>query len=486
MSKYVRDKVIKIREMSVPAKATFAYLICSFLQRGISTLTTPIFTRLLNTDQYGYYSIFNSWLDIVAVFTTLKLGGAVFTQALVKFDKERDIYTASTAGLGTSLSLLVFLIYFPIRSYVNRWMGISTDIMVCIIIASWATMIFELWAAKQRVEYKYKSLVALSLFTSIAKPISGIVAILCVPNEFKAQARIISLVVVEVVSYTWIFFVFLKKGKGFYHNRYWRYSLSLNIPLIPHYLTRTILNQCDRLMIRSMIGLGSAGIYSLAYNLAWMLTLFTNAILSTFNPWIYTRIKNKEYKQIGKMSYALLGVVAILGLGLISLAPEVIKIFATDEYYDAIWIIPPVTASVYFLFQYSLFSCFEFYFEKTEFVSIASTVGGILNVILNYFCIQIFGYIAAGYTTLICYILFAVGHYWAMRRIQIKNKIEEKSYNVSILLGISITFLAGAAIMMATYEMVIIRYSIILVAAVIVFVKRMQIIAVIKEIRTKE
>lgn len=39
-----------------------------------------------------------------------------------------------------------------------------------------------------------------------------------------------------------------------------------------------------------------------------------------------------------------------------------------------------------------------------------SVLGAILNVFLNYILIPKFGYIAAGYTTLVCYILFAVGH----------------------------------------------------------------------------
>lgn len=472
--------------ISLPVKASFAFMVCSFLQRGISTITTPIFTRLLTTDQYGYYSVFNSWLDIVSVFTTLKLAGGVFTQALVKFEDRRDSFTASTAGLGTTLTLVLYALYFPFRSYINEWMGMNSLIMTCTFAASWATLMFELWAAQQRVEYKYKALVALTLFTSLAKPLAGIAAILLVPFELKAQARIVSLVAVEIFSYVWIFIIFLRKGKTCYNRDNWKYSLSLNIPLIPHYLTRTILNQCDRLMIRSMVSYSSAGIYSLAYNLAWMLSLFTNAILQTFNPWIYQRIKSKEYNRIGKTSYAILGIVAVFGLGLISFAPELVRIFAPVEYYEAIWVIPPVTASVYFLFMYSLFADFEFYFEKTKFMAFVSTLGGLLNIVLNYFCIKAFGYVAAGYTTLACYMFFAVAHYFAMKMIINKNLGGEKVYNVGVIIAISGAFLGAAAVMMVTYNLMLVRYCIIAVALVVIFIKRQQIISVVKEVRNKK
>ena len=42
----------KYRNMSVQV-GSFWFLICSFLQKGISSITTPIFTRLLTTEEYG-------------------------------------------------------------------------------------------------------------------------------------------------------------------------------------------------------------------------------------------------------------------------------------------------------------------------------------------------------------------------------------------------------------------------------------------------
>lgn len=481
---FFKKQYSKFNNLSTPVKASLAFMICSFLQRGISTLTTPIFTRLLDTEQYGYYTIFTSWVEIVSVFTTLKLAGSVFTQALVKFDNERQTLTASTAGLGTMVTFAITCIYLPLRKYINAWLEMPTLIVLCMVIASWATLMFELWAAQQRVEYKYKALVALTLLTSIAKPVGGIIAVLAT-QEYKAEARIISLVVVELIAYTSLFISFLKKGKTFFHKRYWKYSLSLNVPLIPHYLTRTILHQADRLMIKKMVSYSAAGIYGLAYNLAWMLTLVTNALLNTLNPWIFERIKKKEYKRIGSLSYMILCIIAIAGFSLIALAPEAVRIFAPVKYHEAIWIIPPVTASVYFLFMYSLFADFEFYFEKSGFMTIASTIGGVLNIILNYIFIRAFGYIAAGYTTLFCYFFYAAAHYICMKRIIRKELNNVKVYDLKIIVLISTAFLGLSALLMATYNLIVIRYSIIIVSMIAVIIKRNFFINIIKEIKKK-
>lgn len=75
--------------------------------------------------------------------------------------------------------------------------------------------------------------------------------------------------------------------------------------------------------------------------------------------------------------------------------PEIIKIFAAPEYYDARWIVPPVVEALLFMFIFPLFCNVEFYFAQTKFIMVASSVAALTNVCLNYIGIRLFGYIAA-------------------------------------------------------------------------------------------
>lgn len=53
------EKTKKIyNKMSIASKAALWFTICGFVQKGISFITVPIFTRLLTTEQYGVVSIF--------------------------------------------------------------------------------------------------------------------------------------------------------------------------------------------------------------------------------------------------------------------------------------------------------------------------------------------------------------------------------------------------------------------------------------------
>ena len=48
----------KYRSMSIVTRATIWFLICSIIQKGFAFITTPIFTRIMSTEQYGQYSIY--------------------------------------------------------------------------------------------------------------------------------------------------------------------------------------------------------------------------------------------------------------------------------------------------------------------------------------------------------------------------------------------------------------------------------------------
>ena len=58
-------------------------------------ITTPIFTRLLTTAEYGQYNVFNSWYGIATIIISLYLSGGVHQQGLVKFDKDRAVFSSS-------------------------------------------------------------------------------------------------------------------------------------------------------------------------------------------------------------------------------------------------------------------------------------------------------------------------------------------------------------------------------------------------------
>lgn len=470
----------KYESLPVQVRASFCFLICSFLQKGISMITTPIFTRIMSTSDYGQFGVFNSWYGIISIIVALGLAGGVHVQGLVKFDQERKVFTSSLQGLTLLLVLTWLLIYICFSKYWNSLFQLSTIQMLSMFIIIWTTAVFGFWANEQRTSYSYKTLVIITLLSSILKPTIEIVLVLNYKD--KATARIVCWVIADLITFSWMFLVQMKEGKVFFSKKFWIYSLGFNIPLVPHYLSQTVLNSADRIMIERMVGASESGIYNLAYSISLIMMLFNTALTQTISPWMYQKIKENKGKDIAPTAYITLILIAIVNLLLILLAPEAVSIFAPEEYYEAIWVIPPVAMSVYFMYAYDLFAKFAFYYEKTKVIMIASVFGAILNVALNYIFIHKFGYIAAGYTTLVCFIIYASMHYIFMRWVCRECCAGEYPYETVKILKITIPFLIAGFIFMATYEYPFLRYGLVGIAGILAVVLRNRIIAIIKRI----
>ena len=470
----------KYRNLPIQVRASFWFLICSFLQKGISMITTPIFTRLLNTTEYGQFSVFNSWLSICTVIVSLNLYAGVYTRGLVKYNEERDILTSSIQGLCLTLILIWTVIYLSFHDFWNNIFRLTTVQMLAMLLMIWTTAVFNFWSIDQRVDFKYRKLVLVTLLVSIAKPLLGIVLVIFAKD--KVTARILGLALVELIAYSGFFIYHMKKGKVFYSKKFWKYALMFNLPLIPHYLSMTVLSSSDRIMISNMCGDSQAGIYNLAYSVSQIMTMFNSALLSTIEPWMYKKIKSKSINDISKVAYPSFLIISGVNVLLIAFAPEIITIFAPKEYYEAIWVIPPVAMSVYFMFLYTFFAVFEFYYSKTKLITLATTIGALLNIVLNYIFINIFGYHAAGYTTLVCYIAFAVFHYIFMLKICNDYLDKVKPYNTKIMLVITFVFLMISFIFLFSYENIIIRYGIILIILFCVFFNYKKIIRMLNSL----
>lgn len=460
----------KYKLFPVQVKASFWFLICSFLQRAISMITTPIFTRLLSPFEYGQLGVFTSWYGIISVIITLSLFSGVHTQGLVKFNEESSKWSSSLQGLTFALSAFWLIVYVIFHSYLNHLIGLSTIQMTAMLIMIWTSAVFNLWANEQRVNFQYRALIIITILVSIAKPTLGILLVL--NSNDKVTARILGLVGVELVCFTWMFFIQTKKGGCFFSKEFWMYALRFNLPLIPHYLSQTVLNSADRIMIRNLVGESEAGIYNLAYSVASIMILFNTALSQTITPWMYQKIKERKEKDIARIAYVTMPLIAFVNLALILFAPEVVAVFAPESYNEAIRVIPPVAMSVFFMYCYDMFAKFAFYYEKTSFIMGASIVGAVLNIFLNRIFIRCFGYIAAGYTTLACFMIYSAGHYYFMNKVCAEYCGGVKPYKTKIIMVISLAFMASGFLIFATYDYPLLRYGIVFIVAMILVLKR--------------
>ena len=470
--------------LSKEAKASLWFVICNVIQKGTSFFTIPIFTRLLTTEEYGMTNVYQSWMSLIIIFTTLNIQYGSFNPAMIQFEKDRDRFISSMQGLSTALTTGFLVIYLLAYEQWNSLFDLPLILMLCMFAEMFTSPALGFWSGKQRFDIKYKGLVALTLFIAVLSPVIGIACVLL--SDDRGVARIIGCALVNIAVGLILYIYNWSKGEKLYVKEYWIYGLKFNVPLIPYYLSQMVFNQSDRLMIDALDGRDKAGIYGVAYSLGLVLNFVINSINNSFVPWTYKKIRDGKQKEIKNVANGITVLVAVMLLGLILVTPEIMKFIAAPEYYEAIWVVPPIVASLFFLFLSQLSINIEFYFGKNTLLVKGSILSAVVNIVLNYVFIQLFGYIAAGYTTLVSYIIFCISNYLCMKKVCRENFEEgqQKIYDVRFLCIISAGFLVIMFALMPLYNFVIIRYVIVLVILFILFLKRKYIFEKVREIRS--
>lgn len=468
----------RYRSFPAGAKASIWFVFCSILQKGIQFITVPIFTRTLSTEQYGQFTLYQSWLNIITIFASLMLYSSVFNNGMLKYGKQKDRFISSLQGLSTTCTVLLFFVYLLGADFWDTLLGLPRIVMLSMFVEMLFYPALQYWSMRQRYEFKYRALVAVTLAISVLNPLLGLLAVYA--TEEKGIARILSVSLLNagigLLFYIHNFF----KGKLFFAREYWKFALGFNLPLIPHFLSTVIFSQSDRIMIEKMFGATPMAIYSLAYSLGVVMSIVYTAITDSLVPWIYQKCQANAYDQIGHLATRITILVALITLVPIAMAPELVAIMGTEEYAPAMWGVPPVAVASYLSFLCTLFSSIEFYFEKSKFVMVASCSSALVNIILNFLLMNLFGYLAAAYTTSICYLILALAHYYFMKSAFRENVGTGSVYNIKSICLITLALVLAAAVMMLLYPVAVIRYAFVAVLLVVSVIKRKTIFSLIR------
>lgn len=475
------DIINKYKRLSQPVKASLWFIVSNVLVKGISFFTLPIFSRLLSTEEYGVVTVYQSWIAVISIITTLTIWGGVFNVGMVKFEDRKYEMISAFQGMTFAITIGFAILSFVLLPLIQPLLKMNNLLIMCMYLEILAQIPFNLWATEQRYTYEYKKLIGVTIVLSVLNPIISVVAVL--NTEYKAEARIICGMLVQFVVGIYFFIKNQYRGRKFYNKEFWKFGFLFNIVLVPHYLSMQVLNQSDRIMINNICGSSDAGIYGVAYNFALLLSLITAGINSSLTPHIYQCLKTGEEKNLKNQTTAIIAAVAVLTIGIIAFIPDMFHLLLPESYYPALKVIPPVTAGAFFLFLYPLFGAVEFYYEENRYVTIASLLGAVLNIWLNYVFIKLYGFVAAAYTTLFCYICFSLCHYIFMKKIMRQKEKNFEIYDMKKLLIISTGVTLFSLLMVSVYDVFIIRWTIIGLIVSVSIIKRKYLMEIFKSIK---
>lgn len=463
----------QIGKIPVEVKSAMVYTISTLFSRGLAIITVPIFTRLMDTSQIGIVNLYNSWYAVISAIATLSLTAGGYVVALKEYENSRDSYQSSVLSLTSLIAFLLVGIYVLNPSLWSRILGLPSDLIVLMLVGFLFAPARDFWLARQRYEYKYKLSGCIMMGSALVASVFSILTVIklsSIDENLVAEGRLYSnyLIIYGVSAAIWFYIIL--KGKTFFNKNYWRLSLALSLPLVGYSIASQILTVSDRMMISQMVGNDAVGIYGTLYTVSSLSLLIWQAVHSSFVPYLFRNIES-ECTGIKRISSELMTFYAVAAILLTFLAPEIVKILATEEYYEAIYIMPPIAAGVFFTSFANLYSDIAVYYKKTKFVMYPAIIAALSNLVLNYIFIRIYGYMAAAYTTLFSYIILAAFQGKWARRICMEHGVKygtiyDDKYMVALASITTLISLSGVLF----YSNTILRYCVIMFLIVVCMV----------------
>ncbi|SEG19005.1 Membrane protein involved in the export of O-antigen and teichoic acid [Eubacterium ruminantium] len=392
--------------------AGFFFVLVQILVRGISFLTTPIYTRLVSTAQYGEIRIYESWLLIAVPVMSLCLYRSVL-KAYFEFEGHFDDFVSSVHFLASLSTLVMFgCITVFCRKWFMDFTGMNTIMFIYMLLFVLGCTGLYFFQNKELQLLRYqKSTLVTSITMLSATALSILLLYIGNKTDHKNELvvlRIIGFYTPQIIGGIVVITIMWRAGKKLVNKTYWIYALKYSVPLIPEVLSIQIMNQADKIMIQKMVNDHFAGIFALGTTISFIIWILEDAVWNAWRPWLFEKIDRDEIGDIEKPWLNVALIFSFLSWGLVAVAPEAIHILGGKKYRAAIYLVAPmVTGTLFRFFSYGFSAVLSFQ-NKTQYVA-AGTVGVMfVNVGLNWVFIKNFGYQAAAYTTAASYLLLLV------------------------------------------------------------------------------
>lgn len=459
-------KVLSINSGSSDSqKAAFAYILANLLSKGINFITIPLFTSLLSTSEMGVTTTYASLQTILYSIASLGVVSGSFNVAMMTFENERDRYTSCCLVLTTLSSIVFAVVGIVVSPFWSKLTTLPDSLLWVLIMYLLLQPALDLWYARKRYENKYISVATVSVISTVT---ASLASLMCVWN-LRANDGV-NLGVVKCISQNTVMFVFaaiiyvsiLRCGKCIYNKRMWHFALSLSWPLIIHALSKNILDISDRLMITKICGQSESGIYGTLFTISMMASIVWISINNALVPEMFEMLKHGNIRDMQTKIYSLLIFFGWASVIVTMLAPEILRLLTTAEYYNAVKLMPLLFSSVFLSSMYNIYGNLLLYKKKTFSIMIATSIAALINVVTNYYFINEFGYYAAACTTLLSSVFLVV-----LQGVMAWKTYKECMVSTTVMTGIGALYTVMCLCGVFLYDMFILRYLFVLVVFLI-------------------
>ena len=405
------------------SKSVTSQLIGKFALQGVAFLTTPIFTRILTPDDYGIIALYTSWSSILMVVLSLQTYGSIATARLKFSSEEIPSYLSSTLSISVIVYAFFFCVIIIFRSTFAILFKLDETLISILLLHSFASYVITFFVAYLDQHKKVIQSCLISVSSAICSIVLALIFVLHFENKVygKIFGQAIPLGIFALV----ILFVIYVNGKCFWNHLYNKYCIFFTLPLVVHGLGHMVFTQADRILLERFQNESILGVYSVAYSLCSVLSVIFAAVNTAWTPFYYDYKKTNNDEAITEHSRRYIKLITMMFIGFILLSFDVFKLMAPEPYWSGLKVIPIFVASFYFSYLYHFPVGFEYYYEKTKLIPVATIIVAAINIVLDIVLIPRYAAFGAVFATMISQMLLFAFHF-VLSRFVIKERFDYK------------------------------------------------------------
>lgn len=389
------------------------YLLSSILSKALGFLLLPIYTRYLAPSDYGILATLQSFGILAAIALSLYMDAAFirfyYQERTISKAAVRNLYSTYfwfiVAWGSISAGMLMYL--SPIL--MKDLLGISLLPIVLVIVTQLLGQLSVMVLGTWRAELKAKQVAMVTVGNTLV--VAAVTLLLLISFEQGWMSQIYGAVLGMCVQTMFLLAMAIRAGWiGFHFDRdALRQGLIYAVPLLPNVAAGWIAGYSDRLILSYYGRLDEVGLYSIAYQFAYILYVFNDAVTQVQGPVSMSGLtsdRERARMQIVEFVRVYVWIMAVLYLGMALFSREVIEWFLDPRYLESYKVIA-ILASIYALSGlYRVFSNVVSFHNKTWIISTAAVLQALINIALNFTFIPVFGMYAAAWSSMLSLVAY--------------------------------------------------------------------------------
>lgn len=364
-----------------------ALSIGDILGKVIGFIILPYLTAHLGASGYGALTLYLSVIQMLIIFISFSGQGLLPVKYMQEGEGSSLVFRRDNITLAIASSVLLVAIFYIVTLVANISVSFSDGFLV--VLASLAQALNFINLSHLRISQTYK-VAAIGQFLLSAFNVLFTIALFEMIAATPGQRLIAIAASFFSIQLAYEFFVYKRiKGERVVvepvRKRY-KEIISYGVSLLPHHGSYWIKSSIDRFFIAHYMSTAVVGVYGLAFQLTSIVMLFFGVINQAFQPFIYRKLKEKDFRGVELIQYGYTGLVIVACIIYFFIMPFAFPYLFKAEFNRAIYyfnILLPGTAflSIYYIFTHSLF-----YYRKNKMISII-TMGSMVTHLVGIFII---------------------------------------------------------------------------------------------------